>query len=315
MRHWRLGRLAWVVASVALLASGACSSGSGGGSSDATAADGAVEGAASAVPSPGGAAQVATAPRSVVYRADLLVRVDDTAVATEAALDATGRAGGHLFSQLTEGEGSRESHLTLKVPSERFESVLDALAGLGRVLRRGVKAQDVSAQVVDLESRLRSARASSERLRSLLDQARTTSEVVAVEGELAKREAESEALQGRLRVLTDQVELATIDVRLTERDDIRVNEDLPSFLGGLRSGWVAVVTLSQFVLVTLGFLLPFLPFVALAVWLILRYQKRRRNRLRPTPPARMVPMPPSVQPPSAAPTPNPQPNRPREEPR
>jgi len=74
--------------------------------------------------------QVATASRSVVYTAEVVVRVEDTSEATTEALDLVKRAGGYLFAQQTQAEGSRESQLTLKVPSDRFDSVLDGLAGL-----------------------------------------------------------------------------------------------------------------------------------------------------------------------------------------
>lgn len=170
----------------------------------------------------------------------------------------------------------------------------------------------MTAQVVDVESRLRSARASSDRLRALLGEARSTTDVVAIEGELSKREAESEALQGRLRVLNDQVELATIDAWLTERGDVRVSDNLPGFRGGLQSGWVTLVTVSRVALAMVGFLLPFVPFVALAVWLIRRYRARRRNRPLPAPPAGMAPMPAPPVPPLPMPAPPmPTPKEPR----
>ena len=108
--------------------------------------------------------------------------------------------------------------------------MLATLSSLGRPLRRQTKAQDVTEDVVDLSGRLKSATASADRLRGLLGQARSAGDIVALEGELAKREGDIESMQGKLRVLTSQVELATINLMLTERGDLQVSHDIPTFL-------------------------------------------------------------------------------------
>ena len=220
-------------------------------------------------------AQPPEAKREVVYTADLVVRVADISRATTDATRAVQSAGGFVFSQNSDED---ETTLTLKVPSDRFDPVLAAVARVGRELRRSIKAQDVTAEVVDVEGRLKTAQASADRLRSLLSGARSASEVVAVEGELSKREAEIESFQGRLRVLRDQVSLATITARLTRRNDVQLTKDTPGFLGGLRTGWIALVNIGLALVVVGGFLLPFVPFVALALWVVRRRRRRRRPR-------------------------------------
>ncbi|HEX7165446.1 MAG TPA: DUF4349 domain-containing protein [Acidimicrobiales bacterium] len=218
--------------------------------------------------------------RDVVYTGDLVVRVSSVAEATAKAAEITDANDGFVFAQTTDED---ETTLTLKVPSDAFDATVDAVADLGKELRRTLQAEDVTAEVVDVENRLKSAQASVDRLRSLLAQAGSAADVVAVEGELAKREAELESLQGRARVLEDQVALATLTVRLTERNDVAVSDDLPGFLGGLRSGAVTLLNIGQVVLVVVGFLVPFVPIVALAAWAARRYRRRRRARLTAAP--------------------------------
>ena len=82
---------------------------------------------------------------------------------------------------------------------------------------------------------------------------------------LAKREGEIESLQGRLRVLSSQVDLATIDLRLTERADASV----PAFAAALRAGWSAFLITARAGAAAAGLLLPFAP-VALAGWWVVR---------------------------------------------
>ncbi len=219
--------------------------------------------------------------RKVVYTSDLTVRVDDAVAATQRATQVAMEAGGLVFSQSSDLEGHKEARLTLKVPPERFDSVLADLAGLGRALKRDVKARDVTEEVVDIDGRLKTAQASADRLRALIGDARSTADIVAVEGELAKRESEVESLQGRLRVLSSQVDLATINVRLTERGDLAVNREVPPFLKALRAGSVAVLNALLVVVAIAGFTLPFAPFGVLVWWVVRRYRRRRGSLPRP----------------------------------
>jgi hypothetical protein len=223
--------------------------------------------------------------RKVVYTADLTVRVGDAAQATQEATQLSKDADGLVFAQSSDLEGRQEARLTLKVPPDKFESVLASLAGLGRALERDVKAQDVTEEVVDVEGRLKTAQASADRLRALLGSATSTADVVAVEGELAKRESEIESLQGRLRVVNSQVEMATIHVLLTERTDLEVNRELPGFLKALRAGWVALLNVLLAIVAVAGFLLPFTPLALGGWWVVRRYRLRHPRRPRPHPPS------------------------------
>lgn len=209
--------------------------------------------------------------RKVVHTADLAIRVDDAARSTEEALRLVAGAGGLVFAQKSE---PREARLTLKVPPETFVPVMAGLADLGLPLNRESKAQDVTEQVVDIEGRLRTSMASADRLRALLADARSAGDIVSLEGELAKRETEIESLQGRLRVLSSQVDLATINLRLTERGDLQLRAEVPTFSRALRaSGSAAAVAVRAGVAAT-GFVLPFAP-LGLAGWWAVRRRRRR----------------------------------------
>ena len=234
-------------------------------------------------------------PRKIVYTADLTVRVDAVGRATTEAVRIASEAGGLVFSQSSDLQGDREARLTLKVPPERFESVLADLAELGRALESDIKAEDITEEVTDVDGRLKTSQASADRLRTLLGAASSTADIVAIEGELAKREGEIESLQGRLRVLTNQVEMATINMRLTETADLEVNREVPGFLKALRTGWVALLNVLLGVVAVAGFILPFAPLIVLGWWIVRRYRSHHPRRNRPWPP--------SYPPPGASPWP------------
>jgi hypothetical protein len=225
--------------------------------------------------------------RSVIYTADLTVRVDSVSGATDEATNIVTTAGGYLFSQQSDLRGEEQSVLTFKVPPDRFTEVLDALDALGTTTKRNVSAADVTAEVVDLEGRLATARASADRLRVLLGTATSTDDILEIESELAKRESEIESLEGQLRVIESQVDLATVDLLLTEHAEVAVSDDLPAVVDALRAGWVALLTAGQVLAVVLAFSLPFLPFALVGWWGIRRY--RRRHPPKPPPPEPTLP--------------------------
>lgn len=223
--------------------------------------------------------------RSIIATADVLVDVDDVSTASQRAVDAATAAGGFLAQQealLAEGR----IVLTLRVPSERFQAVLGDVAGLGTVVEQRIGTEDVTDQVVDLESRIASARVSVDRLREMLTRSGDVAQLSTVEGELARREADLESLLGQQRVLADRVALATIrvDLRQPEAADpvTEDDDDLPGFLGGLRGGWDGLVTVASVLVTGLGYAVPFLvPFAVIGgVWLLV---VRRRPRI-PGPP-------------------------------
>ncbi|HET7721305.1 MAG TPA: DUF4349 domain-containing protein [Acidimicrobiales bacterium] len=219
--------------------------------------------------------------RKVIHTAELTVRVDDAERATQEATRLVAGAGGLVFAQTSE---RRQTRMTLKVPPDTFEPVMAGLGDLGTALKRQSKAQDVTDQVVDLEGRLRTALASAERLRTLLGDARSTGDIVSLESELAKRESEIESLHGRLRLLSAQVDLATINLRLTERGDLQLKAEVPAFTKAVRAGWSALEVVVRVGAAGAGFLLPFAPLGLAGWWAVRRRRPPQRKFSDPVSP-------------------------------
>lgn len=224
---------------------------------------------------PGGAraaaaAQPVAVPRQVVRTAVLDLQVDDLGVATGQARRVATGYGGFVAA---EQSGPQGSALTLRVASDRLDDALAALARLGEVSRRELRAEDVTEQAVDLEARLDSQRASVQRVRALLDRAVTIGEVVQVEAELTWRQAELESLEQRAAALADQVTLSTVEVTLSGPGA----DPADGFVPGLSTGWDALRAAGTAVLTVLGAVLPFavvlgVPAAGVALWW------RRRHR-------------------------------------
>lgn len=238
-------------------------------------------GAPEVTPAVATAAQLVGAGRAVIRTAEVSVEAEDVPGAARAAVAVAEAAGGFLADERSTLGDEPSATLVLKVLPERFGPALDDLAALGEVTSKQVGTDDVTEVVVDLEGRLAAARASVERLRELLGEAADVPQVVAVEAELARREGEVESLAGQLRALEAHVDLATITLELTTpaaATSPSVSEDIPGFLAGLRTGWVAFVNVLRGALTVAGFALPF---AALAVVLGLPALWWHRRRAAP----------------------------------
>ena len=162
------------------------------------------------------ALQIVDLGRDIIFTADLTVAVSDVAAAGAEATQVVQSLGGFLFGQQTTGAPNPRSVLTFKILPENFQDALSRLGEIGELRTQNVSADDVTERVVDLESRIATAEASVERLKSFLDEANDIVTIAELESQLLDRETQLETLRGQLRTIRDQVDLATIVLTLTE---------------------------------------------------------------------------------------------------
>jgi hypothetical protein len=255
-------------------------------------------GAGDAKPGAGGAASAApevttaaTAPRLIAYTAQLTLRSKELTRTLDQARSLATAAGGYVASEQvgggkggsgggSAGGGTTDARLTLKVPSAAYQQSLDGLAGLGEVLSRSSQADDLTQQVADVESRLKTQQASVDRVRKLMAEAKSLGEVVSLESELSRREAELESLQQRqqglaartsLSTITLQVYAESVPVATVKETDDGFWESVGDALGG---GWDVLVAIVGGLLIAIAATAPFLLVLAPVGWLLWRLRRR-----------------------------------------
>lgn len=291
-KRWTAGALACGLLLVAGVAG--CSSG---GSSESHGASSAGDGVPRAA-APGlnsGAGKAASAPktqptlapadvqRSIIYTGTMTVRVKDVDAAAAAA-DAIAKSdGGYVGGDDREIDASRSiATVTLRVPADRFDSTVTALGALGQEQSRQISTKDVTDQVVDVQSRLKTQQASVNRIRALIAGTTSISQIVALEDELTQRESDLESMEAQLRSLTDLTTLSTITIVLLGPEArIAVKPSHKTgFVAGLKAGWNGFVKSLSILATVIGAILPF-GIVIGALVSVVWFARRRR---RPTPP-------------------------------
>ena len=230
--------------------------------------------------------------RLIIRNADMTIVATDTEAALAQIAQMAENGGGWVVSSnvYQSSETTKSGYVQIRVPSEGFQSVLDAIAGLAvRVESLSTSGQDVTEEYVDLSSQLANLEATAARVRAFLDDATRVEDALAVNAELSRLEGEIAVIKGRMQFLEQSSAFSSITVNVTPDElaqPIQVAGWQPS--GVAKQAIETLVRALQalanlfiwFVIVALPILLLILIPFALIIWII----RRLRRRERPAPP-------------------------------
>jgi anti-sigma factor RsiW len=127
--------------------------------------------------------------------------------------------GGYVQKLATEDRlaAAREFSATVRVPAAQLAGFLAELRKLGHVEQETRTNEEVTDQYVDLQARLKSARASEQRMLELLaTRTGKLDDVLDAERELARIREEIESMEGQRILLAHRVNYATVEIQLRE---------------------------------------------------------------------------------------------------
>ncbi len=217
---------------------------------------------------------------SIAIEAQATVRAEDVRGTVDRLTGFVVRRGGRIASADVDyapdvnERGTEESRATLvlAVPPAELAAVVAHLEDLGTVLAFDQLAEDVTEQLVDLDSRIRNTRASVERVRALLAEATDIDGIVRLESELTDREIELETLLASQRSLEERVAMSTLTVEVVAAPRAafgvvrhEFEPGRPGLVEALGDGWGAFVTGGYAVVLAAATVLPFLAVAALVV--------------------------------------------------
>ena len=194
-----------------------------------------------------------------------------------------GNASFHEYSP-----GVKTGNITIWVPSDKFDQAMGEIKKLAlRVENESVNVQDVSAQFVDISSRLKNLKAAEAAYVEIMKRSGKISEVLEVTRALNDTRSQIEQLQGQLDYLTRQVALSSINVYLTQEamPGVVTNEWRPLTI--LKSAAKeALNDLTDFLdmllvmLVRLPIMLLYLAWYGFLLWVVYRVAKFMYHRLK-----------------------------------
>ncbi len=106
---------------------------------------------------------------------------------------------------------SLENTMSIRVPANKFDLLIESLLKESDYLDyKNIQAQDVTAEFIDNEARLKAKRQVERRYLAILNRADNVKDILEVESQLGQIREEIEATEGQLKYLNDQVNYSTI---------------------------------------------------------------------------------------------------------
>ena len=231
--------------------------------------------------------------RKIIYEGNMFLIVEDTEQAAEEIQAMAVSAGGYVARMNGYRQGDRMVYdITIRVPAEKFENARISLRKLAvRVEREDISTEDVTDQYYDIEARLKTLKETEAELTELLRETRErggdVDEIMKIYDRLTRIRSEIESLQGQLNRLDKLVAFSTLNIHLEPhilsepikpQDEWSLAEIVHSSINTLVDILAGLAALAiRFVIVVVPVALIFLLPLALILWAIDRWQKRRHR--------------------------------------
>ena len=187
--------------------------------------------------------------------------------------------GGYISGSVANADSGslRTGTITFQVPTDKFSEAVSDVRALGTVQNLAIGGQDVSAQYVDLQARLKNAEAQRDAMLALLQQARTVSDIIAVQTQLGQITASIEQLKGQISYYDHATSFSTVSVSVHEAAvALKPVTDDWGFAAAVSQGLHGFVGTLDYILVGVGYVGPVLLLVVLG---LVAFRLRRRFAL------------------------------------
>lgn len=222
-----------------------------------------------------GAASQSSITRKVITTSSVSIEVKNTPEALDDISDIADEFDGYVSSSSVYtrygDDNGMYGYITIRVPSSELDKVLDTIGDLGKVTSESTTASDVTEEYIDVSARLSNLEKQETRLGEILEMSTTVEEVLSVEKELGRVRGEIESLTGRLNYLNDRIDLATINVDVSEPRNITHSWGLRDALSDSVRGFIGSV---NGIIVFIGVAIPIVIFASI-VGVMLILVKRR----------------------------------------
>jgi hypothetical protein len=224
------------------------------------------------------------AQRDVVKTASMTITVSNTSEAADKAAVMVEDADGRVDSRSEDAGSERglaRTSVVLRVPVAKLDGVVRELKTLGTVKNAETRSEDVTAQRVDLDARIKALQTSVDRLLAIMRDAKDPDALIKAEGALSQRQADLDSLRAQRDQLGDRIDYSTVDVTfVAEQIGGPAPQQYEGFIGQIERGWDALVSVLGNLVLLFGLLLPWLGALAVAAGIaygVVRLARARRS--------------------------------------
>ena len=158
--------------------------------------------------------------KKIIYTANMTIRTDDVELACRKAQQICEQAGGYLSDSCEENysDGTKYAYLTLRVPAEALNGLLENISAYGKVENKNLNSNDITRNYYDIEARLDAAKAEEKQLLKLLENCQTVEETLMVRAQMESIREQIESYQTTINLYDNDVAYSTVYLTVLETE-------------------------------------------------------------------------------------------------
>ena len=219
----------------------------------------------------------------IIKTGQVTIEVPQVPAAIDQVKDIAVSNGGYLSSSnvYTSQNDRKTGYVMIRIPAEKFDMVMNALAPLGKVTSKSEQRSDVTAQYIDLSIQNASLHNQLDSYNRIMATATNVEDILKIQVEIDRVTMMLNQIEGQLRYLSNQIDLSTINVNLQEPEPVggetgynivtAINEGIAGFFGMISALIILVFSIIPLII------------IAIIAYVIYRWYKKRKGSV--TPPA------------------------------
>ncbi|SJZ94840.1 DUF4349 domain-containing protein [Selenihalanaerobacter shriftii] len=206
--------------------------------------------------------------RKIIKTANIRLETENVNKISRKITELIKKYNGYLASsrQWQDSNQRKSYHYKIRISQQNFQAVLSEIKTFGRLKNEQIRSEDITLEYIDLKARLKNLKAQEKKYLKLLNKAEKVEAVIKVEKELNRVRTNIEQLQGKLNYYNNKIDLATIDLYITQPQPIINNNwgilqsfkrALSKFIGSINAVIIFIGEVTPWIifLFIIGFLL------------------------------------------------------------
>lgn len=232
-------------------------------------------------------------PEKIIYSSDVIVETtafDDTIERLSQLVkeyggwvESSSVSGTDYYSQARGSFSGRSASYTLRIPSGKFQTLMNTLSELGNIPYTHTYTENVTAQYYDTDARLTAYTAQEERLLEMMESAETVSDIIAIEERLTELRYQIESLQSTLNNWDRRVSYSTVYLDIQEVREYSPEAEISfgqELWLSLKNGFRSTGNFFKNLLISLVGFLPVLVILAVLVLILVPVIRKQRAKRR-----------------------------------
>ena len=228
-------------------------------------------------------------PEKIIYSASVTVEttVFDETVAKVTAMaehyggwiESSSVSGSNYYQKAKGTAAARDASFTLRIPSARFQEMMDNLSDLGNIPYSHIYTENVTSQYFDTQARLKACTTQEARLLEMMELAESVEDVIIIEDRLTELRYQIESLQSSLHNWDRRVSYSTISLSVKEVHEYTPEQkEDPTYWDELKEALQeGIYNAGQVVKDLLAFLVELIPVLIILIpliWLLVLIVKK-----------------------------------------